>query len=54
MMPAITDFLRRLPVGDPFIDSFDSPVLQSFHLAFLMLYVLGVGFQIVKLRKSPA
>ena len=52
MIPAITDFLRRLPVGDPFIDSFDSPVLQGFHLAFLGLYVLGVGFQILKLRRS--
>ena len=27
MIPAITDFLGRLPVGDPFIDSLDSPVL---------------------------
>ena len=52
MMPAITDFLRRLPVGDPFIDSFDSPVLQGFHLAFLGLYVLGVGVQILKLKRS--
>jgi hypothetical protein len=51
MMPAITDFLRRLPVGDPFIDSFDSPVLQGFHLAFLGLYVVGVAIQIIKLRK---
>lgn len=51
MIPAITDFLRRLPVGDPFIDSFDSPVLQGFHLAFLGLYVLGVTIQIMKLRK---
>ena len=52
MIPAITDFLRRLPVGDPFIDSFDSPVLQGFHLAFLGLYVLGVGVQILKLKRS--
>ncbi len=52
MIPAITDFLRRLPVGDPFIDSFDSPVLQSFHLAFLALYILGVSAQIVKLRNA--
>ena len=51
MMPAITDFLRRLPVGDPFIDSFDSHVLQGFHLAFLGLYVVGVAIQIIKLRK---
>lgn len=52
MIPAITDFLRRLPVGDPFIDSFDSPVLQSFHLAFLALYILGVVAQCLWLRKS--
>ena len=52
MIPAITDFLRRLPVGDPFIDSFDSPVLRGFHLAFLGLYVLGVGVQIFKLKRS--
>ena len=52
MIPAITDFLRRLPVGDPFIDSFDSPVLQGFHLAFLGLYVLGVAVQVFKLRSQ--
>ena len=52
MIPAITDFLRRLPVGDPFIDSFDSPVLQGFHIAFLGLYVLGVVIQILKLRRE--
>jgi hypothetical protein len=39
-------------VGDPFIDSFDSPVLQGFHLAFLGLYLLGVAVQILKLRGS--
>ena len=38
--------------GDPFIDSFDSPVLQSFHLAFLALYILGVVAQCLWLRKS--
>ena len=52
MIPAITDFLRRLPVGDPFIDSFDSPVLQGFHLAFLALYIVGVSAQMIKLRQA--
>ena len=52
MMPAITDFLRRLPVGDPFIDSFESPLLQGFHLSFLGLYVLGVLVQCYRLRSA--
>ena len=54
MIPAITDFLRRLPVGDPFIDSFDSPLLQGFHLAFVAFYVVGVAAQILKLRRRAA
>ena len=52
MIPAITDFLRRLPVGDPFIDSFESPLLQGFHLGFLALYVLGVLVQCYRLRSA--
>ena len=51
MIPAITDYLRRLPAADPFIDSFDSPVLQGSHLAFLGLFGLGVTHQILKLRR---
>ena len=42
MIPAITDFLRRLPVGDPFVDSLDAPLVQSFHLAFLAAFIVGV------------
>ncbi|EGG29309.1 hypothetical protein IMCC3088_1882 [Aequoribacter fuscus] len=50
MIPAITDFLRRLPVGDPFVDSFTHPLLQGFHLAFLVLFLVGYGWQCVRLR----
>ncbi|HBZ50502.1 MAG TPA: hypothetical protein DEO43_09405 [Halieaceae bacterium] len=51
MIPAITDFLRRLPVGDPFVDSFTDPLLQGFHVAFLVLFIIGYGAQVVWLRK---
>ena len=54
MIPATTDSLGRLPVGDPFIDSLDSPVLQGFHLAFLGLCGLGVAAQILKLQRRAA
>ncbi|MDG0978088.1 MAG: hypothetical protein P8O79_00035 [Halieaceae bacterium] len=46
MIPAITDFLRRLPVGDPFVDSFTHPLLQGFHMAFLLLFLVGFGLQV--------
>ena len=52
MLPAITDFLRRLPVGDPFIDTLEDPLLRQFHLAFLALFVVGVIAQMLWLRKS--
>ena len=52
MIPAITDFLRRLPVGDPFIDSFEDPLLLKFHTAFLVIYLVGLVAQIVWLKRQ--
>ena len=54
MIPAITDFLRRLPVGDPFIDSFEDPLLLNFHLSFLLIYLIGLIAQIFWLRKQTS
>ena len=51
MIPAITDFLRRLPVGDPFIDTLEDPLLRQFHLAFLAIFVVGIIAQVLRLRK---
>ena len=52
MIPAITDFLRRLPVGDPFIDSFEDPLLLNFHTAFLVIYMVGLIAQMVWLKSQ--
>ena len=54
MIPAITDFLRRLPVGDPFIDSFEDPLLLNFHTAFLFIYFLGLVAQMIWLKRQVA
>ena len=51
MIPAITDFLRRLPVGDPFIDSFEDPLLMNFHLSFLLIYFIGIVTQMLWLKR---
>ena len=53
MIPAITDFLRRLPVGDPFINTLEDPLLRQFPLAFLAIFVVGMIAQVLWLRKSP-
>jgi len=52
MIPAISDFLRRLPIGDPFIDSFEDPLLLNFHLAFLIIYFIGIIAQMIWLNRQ--
>ena len=52
MIPAITDFLRRLPLGDPFIDSFEDPLLMNFHLSFLIIYILIIIAQIIWIKRQ--
>ena len=54
MIPAITDFLRRLPVGDTFIDSFEDPLLLNFHLSFLIIYLVGIIAQMIWLRRQAS
>ena len=52
MIPAITDFLRRLPVGDPFVDSLEDSLLINFQLAFLLIYFVGMVIQMLWLKKT--
>ncbi len=54
MIPAITDGLMRLPVGDPVVTDFKDPFLHSFYLAFLITYVVGFLWQVLWLRKQAA
>jgi len=51
MIPAITDFLRRIPIGDPFVDSFEAPLLVNFQLSFLLIYFVGIIMQMIWLKK---
>ena len=52
MIPAITDFLRRLPVNDPFAGSFDHPLVIGFQMSFILIYIVGITLQIQWLKKS--
>jgi len=54
MIPAITDFLRRLPLGDPFIDSFEDPLLAGFYQAFMLIFVVGIVIQMRWLNKTQS
>ena len=52
MIPAITDTLRRLPVGDPFATSLDDPLVISFHFLFFAIFVFSYVWQVQWLKRE--
>jgi uncharacterized membrane protein len=53
-IPAVTDALLRLPVGNPMLSSFEDPVLKMCYLALLVLFLIGVTFQLRWIQRHPA
>ena len=45
-IPAVTDTLLRLPIGDPFLTSIEDPVLKMCYLCLLVLFLVGVSLQL--------
>ena len=52
MIPAITDGLLRLPVGDPVLTNRTDPMLKKFYLAFLVIFLVGYVMQFMWLKKQ--
>ena len=51
-IPAVTDGLMRLPVDAPVVKSIEDPMLKSAYLMFLLLFLIGLGFQIAWIRRQ--
>lgn len=54
MIPAITDGLRRLPIGDPVVSEINDPLLLGFYQLFLLCYLLGVALQWRWLKRTAS
>ena len=52
MIPAITDGLLRLPVGDPVLTNPHDPILRKFYLAFVVIFLVGYSLQFLWLKKQ--
>ncbi len=52
MIPAITDGLLRLPVGDPILTNPQDPLLKKFYAAFFVVFLAGYALQFRWLRKQ--
>jgi phosphatidylglycerophosphate synthase len=57
LIPAINETLTRLPISNPIASGPNDPIVQKGLLALVLLYFVGVIYQIIKLRahrrKSP-
>lgn len=45
-IPAVTDGLLRLPVGNPVLTSIEDPILKMCYLVLLVLFLLGISLQL--------
>ena len=53
-IPAVTDGLLRLPVGDPVLTSIGDPLLRKFYLGLLLLFLAGISLQLRWIHRQPA
>lgn len=53
-IPAVTDGLMRLPVGDPVLTSIEDPILKMCYLGLLVLFLTGVSLQLRWIYRQPA
>jgi uncharacterized membrane protein len=53
-IPAVTDGLLRLPVGNPVLTSLEDPVLKMCYLALLVLYLVGISLQLRWIYRQQA
>lgn len=51
-IPAVTDGLMRLPVGDPFLTSIEDPFLKRCYLVLFALFVFGIILQLRWIRRQ--
>ncbi|CAA0102000.1 Uncharacterised protein [Starkeya nomas] len=54
MLPTVTEILRRVPDGHPLVTELDAPLLLGAQGSLLAALVIGLGAQIVHLRRSAA
>lgn len=54
MVPTATETLRRVPDGHPLVTELDAPLLVGTQAALLATLVVGLGAQIIHLRRQDS
>ena len=53
-IPAVTDGLLRLPVGDPVLKSIEDPIFRMLYLGLLIVFLIGVSLQLRWIHRQTA
>ena len=53
-LPAVTDGLMRLPLGNPVVTSFEDPLLRGSFLVLLVLFLIGITLQFRWINRQAA
>lgn len=53
-IPAVTDGLLRLPVGNPVLTSIEDPILKMCYLGLLVVFLIGVSLQLRWINRQSA
>lgn len=52
MVPTVTETLRRVPDGHPFVTDVKSPLLLGFQASLFVMLIVGLSAQLIYLRKK--
>jgi len=52
-IPAVTDGLLRLPVGNPVLTSIEDPVLKMCYLGLFVVFLVGISLQLRWISRNP-
>ena len=52
MLPTTAEVLPRLPPSDPFVDSIEDPLVQSFYMAYVVIFGLFGVYQVIKIYRG--
>jgi len=53
LIPAVTDGLMRLPVGNPILSSLEDPILKKCYLGLFALFLIGISLQLRWIHRHP-
>jgi hypothetical protein len=52
MLPTTAEVLQRLPPNDPFASSIEDPLVQSFYMAYVVIFCIFGIYQIIRIYRE--